>query len=111
MQFNDLHVLDLDGKSWAPVAAIGTPPSPRTGHATLAVHDDTGVKVVVLGGCSQTEGCVRDTPLPHAPLMRSLVLANVRQRCCQRDTSPLPKGPQTVSPMLGEYNRLAWPTS
>ena len=64
VQFNDLHVLDLDGKSWAPVAATGTPPSPRTGHATLAVHDDTGVKVVVLGGCSQTEGCGHALPPP-----------------------------------------------
>lgn len=44
---NDLHVFDTATATWRAVAARGTPPAPRSFHASAAI----GARVFVFGGC------------------------------------------------------------
>mmetsp|Transcript_35219 Transcript_35219/g.66412 ORF Transcript_35219/g.66412 Transcript_35219/m.66412 type:complete len:410 (+) Transcript_35219:136-1365(+) len=60
-QFNDTHLLDINTGKWKVVETQGTPPSPRTGHATVVVeHTDGRQTVFVIGGCNLTEGYMSD---------------------------------------------------
>ncbi|KAJ0980678.1 hypothetical protein J5N97_008933 [Dioscorea zingiberensis] len=53
---NDLHILDLETMTWDEIDAIGTPPSPRSGHAA-ACHADR--YLLIFGGGSHAT-CFND---------------------------------------------------